>query len=67
MISFINSFDAIENDSCLFQQNFVSRLSNPGESYQNITNKLNERENKTISPPRGGAKKSKKNKKKAIT
>jgi len=53
MISFINRFDAIENVSSLFQQNFVSRLSNPGESYQNITNKLNERENKTVSPKYG--------------
>jgi len=53
MISFINSIDDIENDSSLFQENFVSRLSNPGESYQNITNKLNKRENKTVSPKYG--------------
>jgi hypothetical protein len=53
MISFINRFDAIENDSSLFQQNFVSNLSNPEASYQNIANKLNERENKTISPKYG--------------
>ena len=53
MISFINRFDAIENVSSLFQQNFVSRLSNHEGSYQNIRNKLNERENKTVLPKYG--------------
>lgn len=50
IIYLINRFDAIENDSSLFQQNFVSNLSNHKTSYQNIANKLNERENKTVSP-----------------
>jgi hypothetical protein len=41
-----------ENEG-LFYINFVSKLSNPVASYQNIANKLNERENKTISPKYG--------------
>ena len=37
----------------LFYINFVSNLSNHKTSYQNIANKLNERENKTVSPKYG--------------
>ena len=37
----------------LFHINFVSNLSDTETSYQNIANKLNERENKTISPKYG--------------
>jgi len=49
MISLINRFDAIENDSSLFQQNFVSNLIDPKMSYENIAEKLNGRESKTTS------------------
>ena len=53
IIDFINYFDRNENDKSLFQQNFVSKLSNREISYQKIAEKLNKRTNKTSSPKYG--------------
>jgi tRNA A-37 threonylcarbamoyl transferase component Bud32 len=50
---YLYDLHVLNRNKGLFHINFVSKLSNPEGSYQNIANKLNERENKTISPKYG--------------
>jgi len=48
---YLYDLHVLNRNKGLFHINFVSKLSNPEGSYQNIANKLNERENKKISLP----------------
>ena len=50
---YLYDLHVLNRNKGLFHINFVSKLSNPEGSYQNIANKLNKRENKTISPKYG--------------